>query len=243
MKKILIGLLLTIVVLQAFSQTTAQSYQAIDAGFSAGKSFSSAFSYVKMFGVGKHKRFGVGYGIRLSSFWAKDIDMRTAPASLTSGTSSFAALFAEDLVANIDTFRLNTIQVNALNVSINLQYALSTKVEVGMNIDAIGFTFGATQQGRLIANASKRTFANGSVVSEAMPTTFNLLLVSDSDLGSLNSEIFVRYWLNEKVAIRAGLSFMFSEYTTTQKVNVANEQNDRWRYKSLLPLIAISYKL
>lgn len=242
MKKILVCLFLNFAAWQSFSQSFEKSYQTIDAGFAVGKSFSSTFSYTKMFGVGKTNRFKAGYGLRLSSFWAKDIDTRTAPASLTSGKSSFAALVSDDIIANIDTLNLKNIQANALNVSINLQYAISSKLEAGINIDAIGITFGAKQNGTLISKASKRTFTDGSAISEAKPTPFNLLLVSDSDLGSLNSEIFARYWLNENVGIRAGLSFMFSEYTSTKKVNVANEQNDRWRYKSLLPLIAISYK-
>lgn len=242
MKKIFVCLLLSLVSINSFSQGYETSYKTTDLALAAGKGFSSAMSFTQMFGVAKSYRFKIGYGVRLSSFWANDIQTRTAPASLTSGKASFAALVSEDIITNIDTFSLKKVQVNALNLSINLQYSLSQKLEAGINIDAIGFTFGSKQSGNLIAKASKRTFVDGSTVSEAKPTNFNLLLVSDSDLGSLNSEVFLRYWLNDKIGIRGGLSFLFAEYTSDKKVAVANQQNDRWRYKSLLPMLAVSYK-
>ncbi|MEA5404711.1 hypothetical protein VB776_17385 [Arcicella sp. DC2W] len=242
MKKIFVCLLLSLVSIKSFSQGYETSYKTTDLALAAGKGFSPAISFTQMFGVGKSYRFKIGYGVRLSSFFANDIQARTAPANLTSGKASFAALVSEDIIANIDTFSLKKVQVNALNLSINLQYSLSQKLEAGINIDAIGFTFGGKQSGNLIAKASKRTFADGSTVSEAKPTNFNLLLVSDSDLGSLNSEVFLRYWLNDKIGIRGGLSFFFAEYTSDKKVAVANQQNDRWRYKSLLPMLAVSFK-
>lgn len=242
MKKIFVCLLVSLVAMKSMAQGYEKSYKTADLALAAGKGFSPALSYTQMFGVGKSYRFKIGYGVRLSSLFANDITTRTAPASLTSGKSSFAALVSEDIIANIDTFSMKKVQVNALNLSINLQYALSEKLEAGINIDAIGFTFGGKQSGSLVANASKRKFQDGTVVSEAKPTAFNLLLVSDSDLGSLNSEVFVRYWVNDKIGVRGGLSFLFAEYTSDKKVNVAGEQNDRWRYKSLLPMLALSYK-
>jgi hypothetical protein len=64
--------------------------------------------------------------------------------------------------------------------------------------------------------------------------------VSDNDLGSLNSELYARYWVNDKIGFRAGLSFQFVEYTTDK---VLTFENDRFRTKNLLPMLAISYKL
>ncbi|MEN9598311.1 MAG: hypothetical protein RL596_622 [Bacteroidota bacterium] len=76
----------------------------------------------------------------------------------------------------------------------------------------------------------------------AKPTGFNLLLISDNDLGSLNSELFIRYKINNKWSIRGGTSFLFNEYKTNTKVQVQNGiENDRFRYKSLYGLVALSY--
>jgi hypothetical protein len=64
------------------------------------------------------------------------------------------------------------------------------------------------------------------------------LLTSDNDIGSLNSEILVKYWFNPKWALKAGASFSFTEYTTANKLYL---ENDRFRNKSLQAMVGISY--
>jgi hypothetical protein len=54
-------------------------------------------------------------------------------------------------------------------------------------------------------------------------------------------EFYARYWLNEKWAIKAGFTFIFSEYTTTTKVQQIPEPNDRFRYKTGQAMIAVSF--
>lgn len=225
------------------AQGLDKSYKTLDLALAGGSGFSPALSYTKMFGIGKSNRFKLGYGVRFTSYFSNSTtDLRTAPAKLTSGSASFAALFAEDIAANIDTFRLKSVQTNALNISINLQYALSQKLEVGFNIDALGVTFGGKQTGDIVSVKNKRKFADGSTQSTASPTGLNLLLVSDSDIGGLNSELYGRYWVSDKIGIRAGVSFLFVEYMTDKNVKVNTDENNRWRYKSLMPMVAVSYK-
>ncbi|MES2517245.1 MAG: hypothetical protein V4585_03995 [Bacteroidota bacterium] len=242
MKKIILYLFLGVITFNVAGQGLDKSYKTLDLALAGGNGFSPALSYTKMFGIGKSNRFKIGYGIRLTSFFGSDVQFRTAPAKLTSGSASFVALFSDDIVANIDTFKLKSVQSNALNISINLQYALTQKLEVGFNIDALGVTFGGNQSGDIISLKNKRKFSDGSTQSSASPSGLNLLLVSDSDIGSLNSELYARYWVSDKIGIRAGLSFQFVEYMSDKKVNVNADENNRWRYKSLLPLVAVSYK-
>jgi hypothetical protein len=68
----------------------------------------------------------------------------------------------------------------------------------------------------------------------------NALLISDNDRGSLNSELYGRYWLTDKIGLRAGASFQFTEYTTNRKLTF---ENDRFRNKILMPFAGISVKL
>lgn len=224
----------------AFAQIP-RNYATADWGVSAGKGFTGALSYNKYYGIGQAGRFKIGWGLRLNTHFAGQTDHRTAPASLTSGKSSFAALVSEDIVSQIDTLRLSNSQVNSLNLNIHLQYAVFKKLEVGFNIDAVGFSFGKQQTGTFLARQSDATGRgnNGKTDITAKPTGLNLLLVSDSDIGSLNSEIYARYWINNKWAIRGGLSFEFWEYTANRKLAF---DNDRFRSKTLLPLIAVSYR-
>jgi len=199
-------------------------------------SFASALSWTHNHAVGKKQRFNIGYGLRFTNFIGSDLDYTTAPAKYTSGKSSIAALFSENIPANIDTVSFAKSQTYFLNTGIYLSYLLpyfKNRLEVGVNIDAIGFTFGPRQ------NA---VYKNNTVT--AKPTPFNLLLISDSDIGSLNSEWYVSFWATPKLAVKVGYQFLFSEYTTDTKIQQLlnlNEANDRFRYKSSMIMLGISY--
>lgn len=200
----------------------------------SGEQFSTALSWVHFYNVSKNKKFKIGYGLRFTLHSGKDLYYQTAPAELTSGKSGPLVIFSDTKVENIDSVLFPSTQLNLINASINLQYSLSKKVEVGFNIDAIGFSFGKDQVGKYVAYQSAD---NGSTQS-ATPSSFNLLLVSDNDKGSLNSEFYIRYWFNNNWGIRAGGTFLFTEYTTDNKLRL---ENDRWRNKGLLGMVGISY--
>ena len=80
-------------------------------------------------------------------------------------------------------------------------------------------------------------------MTSASPTPFNILLVSDNDRGSLNSEFYGKYLLNEKWAVKLGAQFLFTEYTTQTKVQQFPQANDRFRNKPLLLCVGVRYKL
>lgn len=177
----------------------------------------------------------MGVGVRLTSSFATDKYYETADARLTSGKTGPGVLFAENIPPNIDSFFVGKSQINSLNLSFNSEYQFSSIWSAGFNIDLIGFSFG-TQKTGIYSH-----YGSSSLV-QAKPTAFNLLLISDNDLGSLNSELFVRYKVDKKWSVRAGTSFLFNEYKTNTKVQVQNGiENDRFRHKSLYGLIALSY--
>jgi hypothetical protein len=206
----------------------------LDFAVAFGSAFSPSVSYQKLYGIGETKRFKIGWGVRLNTFFSGERDFITAPAKLTSGKESIVALFTENIAANLDTLRLNKSSAAYLNSKIVLQYSFK-KLDLGFNIDAIGFTLGGSQSGKFFAKESKSL--NGSTQS-AKPTPFNLLLVSDSDIGSLNSELYARIWINDRFAIRGGASFQFVEYKTDKLLTF---ENDRFRNKNLMPFIALTY--
>lgn len=182
----------------------------------------------------KKQQFKVGYGIRFNAHTGRNLTYVTAPASLTSKRTDPGVLFSEIYYENVDSFQVAKAQHNSLNLSIHLQYTFRGKLDVGFNIDALGFSFGGKTTGTYVGyqstdNRSRQT---------ASPTPFNLLLVSDNDIGMLNSELYARYWFKEKWAARIGASFLFTEYTTENKLRLGN---DRWRNKSLMPMIGITW--
>ena len=201
---------------------------------SNGNQSLGALSWVHFHSITKGKQFKVGYGIRFNSQVGKDLYYLTAPAKLTSGQTGPQVLFTKIYNENIDTIQFSNAQNNYFNASINLQYTIREKFDIGFNIDAIGFSFGGKTSGKYIAYQSS---GNGTIQA-ASPTPFNLLLVSDNDIGALNSEFYFRYWFKPKWAIKTGVSFAFTEYTTENKLRLGN---DRWRNKSLLGMIGITF--
>jgi hypothetical protein len=197
-----------------------------------------ALGWNHLHGIGKSKKFSIGYGIRFSGNVGRNVDFITAPSKLTTvGGAGPFVLFKDNVAANFDTLHFSNYNTNSLNISIHLDYAITPKWEVQFNIDALGLTFGSSQTADY--TSSKRLSApNQGTGQPAKPTPYNVLLISDNDIGSLNSEIMIKYWFKPQWAFKLGGTFIFSEYTTDNKLYL---DNDRFRNKALMGMIGISY--
>jgi hypothetical protein len=182
------------------------------------------------------KKFGIGLGVRLTSFLGANVYYVTAPAKLTSDGTSPLVIFKKNNVDNMDSLLIKSPQINALNLAINLEYQVSTRLIAGFNIDVVGFSFGKKTKGNYINGFEGKN-------TEANPTPFNILLISDNDKGSLNSEFYLKYSINHRWGFKLAGQFLFTEYTTTTPVQTVPEENDRFRNKSLMLSIGGSYKL
>jgi hypothetical protein len=197
---------------------------------------SISFSYEHNWKIGKKRKLQLGIGSRLTSFLGANLNYTTAPAELTTESTSPLVLFQENVEENIDTILVKSPQVNALNFFINIGYRISSKFQIGFSIDAIGFSFGKDTQVDFISGNTGR-------ITSASPTPFNILLISDNDKGTLNSDLHLKYSVNSCWSIRMGIQFLFTEYTTAEKVQQYPEENDRFRNKSLLGMIGVSLNL
>jgi hypothetical protein len=195
-----------------------------------------ALSWTHIKGLGKNqRRFRLGYGLRFSAYGGKDQAFITAPARLTSRQTGPQVLFSKTYEESLDTVTFSTAQVNALNIAIYIEYAVSRRLEIGFNIDALGFSFGNRMMGRLKSSIRPSDI---SIDQSGKPTLFNVLLVSDNDIGSLYSELLLRYWIDEKIGVRAGFAFYFAEYTTDNKLIF---DNDRYRNKVSMFQFGLTY--
>jgi hypothetical protein len=236
-KNLIVFTVFVLMNLEGYSQTGERVTKYIDATFGIAKYQGTlSLSYVHTWRIGAKQKLGIGLGGHFTSYLAANQYYTTAPATLTSGSTSPTIIFQDNIQSNIDTFLIKSPQVNSINLSIHIDYQLSKKITAGFNIDAIGFSFGGSRTGNYINGAS------GKMLS-ATPTPFNILLISDNDKGSLNSEFYFRYFLNDKWGLKAGAQFLFTEYTTETKVQQFPEPNDRFRNKSLLFCIGASYKI
>lgn len=235
MKRITFSILIWLFVSE-FGFAQHKNTKVIDAAAALGNGFSPALSGSKLWGIGKPGRFKIGTGIRFTYYQQNNVQTITAPAALTSGEKGPQVIFLENIATNLDTLTFPKVAVSYINIPIHLQYTFGKKLDIGFNIDVVGLSFGKKQTGRFESSASASL---NNTEQLASPTAFNLLLVSDNDLGSLNSELYARYWITPKIGLRAGASFQFIEYTTD---NLLTFGNDRFRAKVLQPLLAISIK-
>ncbi len=232
MKKVLFVGLLAVFFTETYSQVRELNFTS-----AIGSSQGSVSALVQHdWELWKSKKFAIGVGARFTSYFGANQYYITAPAEITSGSTGPFVIFKENIEENIDTFLIKSPQVNSLNLLINLRYKFNEKLMIGFNIDAIGFSFGGSKNGNYINGAQ-------GAIESAKPTAFNILLISDNDRGSLNSELYGKYYWNEKWGIKLAAQFLFTEYTTGTEVQQFPEPNDRFRNKSLLVAAGVAYKL
>ena len=185
------------------------------------KQGSISIDYFHLWKLGSARKIEIGFGPRFTSYFGSNKFYSSAPASLANNVSSTDSLF------------LVSPQVNALNLAINLGYSLTTKISLGFNIDAVGFTFGSKKDG---------TYLNGTQSSSisGKPTAFNILLIGNNDRGTLNSEFYARYFFTKKVALKIAYQHLFTEYTTDTNIQLVPEENDRFRNKASMFSLGIT---
>lgn len=239
MKYIITLLIISCIGSSSIAQNSFKENHNFDLALSVGSSeFNGSLAWNQTHGIFKGGKFKLGYGLRFNAYSGSNKDYTTAPAELTSNTTGPGVFFSETFYENIDTFRVASAQHNSLNAAIYIEYDFNEKWGLGFNIDAIGIGFGSTVDGTMISSFST---PNDNLTQEAKPTSFNLLLISDNDIGMLNSELYAKYQHTEKLGFRLGFNFEFTEYTTSNTIPY-NFDNDRFRYKSLMGMIAINYK-
>ena len=182
---------------------------------------SATLGFSHLYGFGSSRRFKLGYGVRLSSFFGSDREFTAAPPDLAS----------ED---NPQYFIVNdNSQLNAINLGLYTDYSITENVLIGFNIDLVGFSFGAEKEGVV-----EPTLVGIGITDTAKPTSFNALLVGNNDLGTLNSEFWIGYRIASNIMVRGAFSYLFTEYTTDGEYE---DDNDRFRYKAAQGAVGISY--
>ena len=185
--------------------------QLADLAVTFGESENSiAASYIHNWSLGKKHRWELGAGIRTTSYFGVKRNYITAPARLARSTTiPFVIVLAAQEEQNFDTLTVQRPLTFSTNLTFNAGYHFSPKWYGGLNIDVIGFTVGRTTSALLASDGAT------TLESKAKPAAFNLLLTGDNDLGSLNSEFYLRYNLSTHWGIRGVYQFLFSEYKTS----------------------------
>lgn len=251
MKKILFLVLTVIIALPLFSQkknmrvnkafgrTHAESGLTLSSNGSSTMFSPSLIQYWSFGEVNRKFKFGIG-GRLNSVFGGGDLEYITAAARLTSGKVGPGVFFADQIPENIDTVAIGQTQLNALNIYLALRYDFLPQLGLEFNIDLAGITLGAEQDVVLSYDDDKK------YVSTADPTTGNLLLISDNDIGTLNSELMLSYTHAKRFKFKVGAVFLFNEYTIRNPIVYTNANDKlidakRYRNKTLQFGVGVNY--
>lgn len=214
----------TIITLSVFaisSQVQGQSYVEVGSGFGADAT-SPVVAFHKNWELGKKQKFVIGTGVRYTGFFGNDINFTSAPNELAIEPTS------------VDTLLGTSPAINSLNLLINLGYNISDRIQVGFNIDALGLSFGPEGSPTYLSNGA-------STSTTASPTSPNILLVGNNDLGSLNSHFYGKVNLTDKIGVKIAYQYLFNELTTSTAVQTAPISNDRFRVKSSQIFVGVNY--
>jgi hypothetical protein len=177
-------------------------------------------------------KFHISPGVRLSIFSGNDLDYITAPAKYTKNDDQ------------VDTLSFATPQSTFANLYVRLGYDITEKLSVSFDIDVVGVSFGSEQtysdfrQGEALSSAPQTALGHSE---KGSPTTLNVLLVGDNDLGSLNSSLSVSYEITKRLGIDLGAGLVFTEYTII--TGRGYDGNDRFRNKNMVGYLGVSYLL
>lgn len=183
------------------------------------KGWVESLSYRHVWGLGQHKQWRVGSGIRFSSFQGQDVEYRSAPPDF------------DGKAEKMDTLRLGSAQQNNLAILLTATYRLKNRLELGCNIDLVGYSFGAEKTGTLQTNGQR-------INTKATATQLTALLVGANDRGMLKAEFTAGYWVSEKVMLRVGVVSQNTEYKTTTEIQPGNS---RFRNNAAIPFFAVTY--
>ena len=212
-------------------------YQSIDLAVAFGKSQGTAsLSAWNHWYTGKNKKLALGIGARFSAYSGNKKDFITAPANLSRGSSvPFLVVVSSQETQNWDTLQVQQPRLISMNAAVSAVYNFTPKFSAGLNIDLIGFTLGKKSSAIFTANGQTQT-------SSARPTGFNVLLTGDLDYGSLNSEFYLAYRVNNNFTLRGVYQFYFAEYATPGNIQVLPEPNDRFRNKANLLGLGLTWQ-
>jgi len=172
-------------------------------------------------GLGKNQAWKVGYGVRLSSYFGNQINHFSAPPD-----------FYND-EATRDSVWVGKPQMSNIALYIGAGYVIKDRVEIGFNIDVVGYTFGGDKAATYIG-------AGNEVTTTVNPGSVTALLIGANDIGMVKSEFFAGYKFNDKFKARLGWVSLFTEYRTPTELQAGNT---RYRGTGLMPMLSATYTL
>lgn len=203
------------------SNSESRLHHNIDLSIAAGVGSMGSLGYAHEWGIGRNQAWRVSYGVRLSSYFGKNVNHFSAPPE-----------FYND-EATRDTVWVENPQMNNLALFIGAAYVIKERVEIGFNIDAVGYTFGGDKAATYIGNGNETT-------TTVNPGSLTALLIGPNDIGMVRSDFYVGYKFSEQWKVKLGYNLTFTEYRTPTELQVGNT---RYRGTGTMVLLGVTYTL
>ncbi len=185
------------------------SYAAVygNVGYDGNPHYGGGMNIQYTWGIGrKRQRFNVGFGLRANVFFTKKRYYSTSSPELIAQNPGGA-----------DSLYFNKIQTNTLNGYFVAQFNIKPGVDIYFTTDIGGINFGDGRKGEFLSYETNPVFtAAGEYNTE--PYAFNLNIPINNSYGSLLTEVYGQFRVNETISWRLGVSHLRSEYVTTVDV-------------------------
>lgn len=209
----------------------AQREHHVDLVFSSGSSIKGlTANVVKNFKLLPSEKLLLGVGIRGGYIFGSSTNYITAPAKHTGSSDA------------IDTLVVAKPQFFNVNISLNAAYHFTPKIAIGANIDFIGLAFGFKRDADFypsLASQNESTPRQKLTGETVKPQRNSIFLTGDRNKGTLVSEVFIRITPIERFSIKAGYSYIITEYATSRRIG--HKDNYRFRNTTSGFMIGLGY--
>jgi hypothetical protein len=158
----------------------------------------------------KKQRSNLGAGLRMNSFFTQDRYYKTSSLELAALNRGGA-----------DSLFFKTIQTNTLNIFVTFQFHIKQGVDIYFNTDIGGINFGDGREAAYLSYENNPDFNTSidrfPVDYYTEPYAFNLNMYNQS-YGTIMSELYGSFRINELMGWRLGLMYYRNEYVTIRDV-------------------------
>lgn len=217
-------LLIFIIPFTGFGQTSSRVTSGMDLGLGyKDDAWVPSIMYHQDLSLNNFPWFKIGWGIRTWGYYAGRTDL--AP---------------KDYSSSGDTLKFGRITENGISMLFGASVRL-WKFDIGANTDLIALAFGVQRRGLY----SKSTFASGEGAEfynsyvKSSPTAFNVVPLAIKNNNG-QSEVFLRYWITERIGLKLGYVHGRVTYTASEKLD--NGQK-RFSVNYGVPYAALSFPL
>ena len=225
MKRIqLIVLFVFLVSVSGFSKSLSRVSSGVDLGVGAKSDvWVPSAMYHQELSLNHFPWFRIGWGVRGWGYYAGKTDLAPQNSSMSG-----------------DTLKFGRISANGLSFLIGANVRF-WRIEIGANTDLLGLAFVTTRSG-LYTKSSLFEGEGADYYTDYVksgPSTINILpLALDKQNGQ--SELFLRYWITDRIGLKLG--YVHGRITYSSNIKLDNGQR-RFSTTYGVPYAAISFPL